>query len=147
MLSYSNFGSTDGEVSEKTRQAVKILHRDQPDIIVDGEIQANFALNKTLLADNFPFSSLKGQAANTLVFPTLESGNIYYKLLQEVGHAEAVGPILLGMNKPVHVLQLDSSVREIVNMVTIAVVDAIQRDEKTENNKANARIFQRQTSN
>ncbi|MGO1519907.1 MAG: NADP-dependent malic enzyme [Sphingobacterium sp.] len=127
MLSYSNFGSTDGEVSEKTRQAVKILHRDQPDIIVDGEIQANFALNKTLLADNFPFSSLKGQAANTLVFPTLESGNIAYKLLQEVGHAEAVGPILLGMNKPVHVLQLDSSVREIVNMVTIAVVDAIER--------------------
>lgn len=127
MLSYSNFGSTDGEVSEKTREAVKILHRDQPDIIVDGEIQANFALNKTLLADNFPFSSLKGQAANTLVFPTLESGNIAYKLLQEVGHAEAVGPILLGMNKPVHVLQLDSSVREIVNMVTIAVVDAIER--------------------
>ena len=130
LLSYSNFGSSDGAVSEKTRTAAKILHRNHPDMIVDGEIQANFALNKTLLEDNFPFSTLKGASANTLVFPTLESGNIAYKLLQEVGNAEAVGPILLGMNKPVHVLQLDSSVREIVNMVTIAVVDAIEREKE-----------------
>ena len=101
----------------------RILHEKAPEIIADGEVQANFALNKDLLSKNFPFSSLNGEKTNTLIFPNLESGNIAYKLLQEAGNAEAVGPILLGMNKPVHVLQLDSSVREIVNMVTIAVVD------------------------
>src|SRR5690606_1525553 len=95
----------------------------------------NFALNKELLESNFPFSTLKGEAANTLIFPNLESGNIAYKLLQEVGDAEAVGPILLGMNKPVHVLQLDSSVREIVNMVTIAVVDAQAHSNSTKETK------------
>ena len=126
MLSYSNFGSNDGVISDKVRDAVKILHKEHPEIVADGEVQANFALNSEMLADNFPFSTLNGAPANTLVFPNLESGNIAYKLLQSVGNAEAVGPILLGMNKPVHVLQLDSSVREIVNMVTIAVVDAIE---------------------
>lgn len=126
MLSYSNFGSNDGVTSDKVRDAVKILHQSHPEIVADGEVQANFALNKEMLADNFPFSTLNGEPANTLVFPNLESGNIAYKLLQSVGNAEAVGPILLGMNKPVHVLQLDSSVREIVNMVTIAVVDVIE---------------------
>lgn len=124
MLSYSNFGSSDGPTPTKVREAVNILHKNHPDIVVDGELQANFALNKEMLESNFPFSTLKGENANTLIFPTLASGNIAYKLLQEVGNAEAVGPILLGMNKPIHVLQLDSSVREIVNMVTIAVVDA-----------------------
>ncbi|MCT1525858.1 NADP-dependent malic enzyme [Sphingobacterium hotanense] len=126
MLSYSNFGSNDGVISDKVRDAVKILHKEHPEIVADGEVQANFALNSEMLADNFSFSTLNGAPANTLVFPNLESGNIAYKLLQSVGNAEAVGPILLGMNKPVHVLQLDSSVREIVNMVTIAVVDAIE---------------------
>lgn len=124
MLSYSNFGSNDGPTSTKVREAVNLLHKNHPDIVVDGELQANFALNKEMLDSNFPFSTLKGESANTLIFPNLASGNIAYKLLQEVGNAEAVGPILLGMNKPIHVLQLDSSVREIVNMVTIAVVDA-----------------------
>jgi len=124
ILSYSNFGSNDGPVPEKTREAVGILHERYPDMIVDGDMQANFALNADLLADNFPFSTLKGRPANTLIFPNLESGNIAYKLLQEMGGAEAVGPILLGLKKPVHVLQLGSSVREIVNMITIAVVDA-----------------------
>ncbi|MEJ7778242.1 MAG: NADP-dependent malic enzyme [Daejeonella sp.] len=124
MLSYSNFGSNDGIVPEKVRQAVKALHSKYPEIIVDGEMQANFAMNPDLLKGNYPFSRLIGAAANVLIFPNLESGNIAYKLLQELGGAEAVGPILLGLNKPVHVLQLDSSVREIVNMVTIAVVDA-----------------------
>ncbi|QXV65718.1 NADP-dependent malic enzyme [Mucilaginibacter achroorhodeus] len=124
ILSYSNFGSNDGELPEKTRAAVKILHDKYPDMVVDGEMQANFALNPALLADNFPFSTLNGKPANTLIFPTLESGNIAYKLMQEIGGAEAVGPILLGLKKPVHVLQLGSSVREIVNMVTIAVIDA-----------------------
>jgi malate dehydrogenase (oxaloacetate-decarboxylating)(NADP+) len=127
MLSYSNFGSNDGIIPEKTREAVRILHQKYPDMIVDGDMQANFALNPDLLADNFPFSSLKGVPANTLIFPNLESGNIAYKLLQEIGGAEAVGPILLGLKKSVHVLQLGSSVREIVNMVTIAVVDAQEK--------------------
>ncbi|GGH22130.1 NADP-dependent malic enzyme [Sphingobacterium alkalisoli] len=124
MLSYSNFGSNDGPTANKVREAVKILHKENPEITVDGDLQANFALNNDLLTSNFPFSTLVGEAANTLIFPSLESGNIAYKLLQEVGNAEAVGPILLGMNKPIHVLQMDSSVREIVNMVTIAVVEA-----------------------
>ncbi len=128
MLAYSNFGSNDGVIPEKTREAVRILHEKYPDMIVDGDLQANFALNSRLLADNFPFSTLKGQAANTLIFPTLESGNIAYKLLQEIGGAEAVGPILLGLKKSVHVLQLGSSVREIVNMVTIAVADAQEKE-------------------
>ena len=127
ILSYSNFGSNEGPVPEKTREATTILHERYPDMIVDGDMQANFALNAELLADNFPFSTLKGRPANTLIFPNLESGNIAYKLLQEMGGAEAVGPILLGLRKPVHVLQLGSSVREIVNMVTIAVVDAQER--------------------
>lgn len=127
LLSYSNFGSSDGVVPLKTREVVKKLHEEYPDIVVDGEMQGNFAINNEMLTDNFPFSNLTGQAANTLVFPNLESGNIAYKLLQELGDAEAVGPILLGMNKPVHVLQLDSSVREIVNMITIAVVDVQSR--------------------
>lgn len=124
VLSYSNFGSNDGPIPEKTRETVSILHKKFPDMVVDGDMQANFALNADLLADNFPFSTLNGKPANTLIFPNLESGNIAYKLLQELGGAEAVGPILLGLKKPVHVLQLGSSVREIVNMVTIAVVDA-----------------------
>jgi len=124
LLSYSNFGSNEGPVPEKTREAVRMLHEQYPDMVVDGEMQANFAINAELLKDNYPFSQLNGVPANTLIFPNLESGNVAYKLLQELGGAEAVGPVLLGMNKPVHVLQLGSSVREIVNMITIAVVDA-----------------------
>jgi malate dehydrogenase (oxaloacetate-decarboxylating)(NADP+) len=127
ILSYSNFGSNDGLIPEKARETVRILHDKYPDMLVDGEMQANFALNPDLLEDNFPFSALVGRAANTLIFPNLESGNIAYKLLQEMGGAEAVGPILLGLKKPVHVLQLGSSVREIVNMITIAVVDAQEK--------------------
>lgn len=127
LLSYSNFGSNEGEIPEKTRAAIKILHKNHPEIVVDGEMQANFAINNQMLKDNFPFSTLVGGAANTLVFPNLESGNIAYKLLQELGGAEAVGPILLGLKKPVHIVQLGSSVREIINMVTIAVVDAQAR--------------------
>src|SRR5699024_2549065 len=116
-------------IANKVREAVNILHKERKEIIADGDIQANFALSPKLLSSNFPFSTLDGEMANTLIFPNLESGNIAYKLLQEAGGAEAVGPILLGMNKPIHVLQLDSSVREIVIMVTIAVVD-VQAHEK-----------------
>jgi len=124
LLSYSNFGGNSGPVPEKMRIATALLKEQYPDMIVDGEMQGNFAMNSELLKDNYPFSTLCGSPANTLIFPNLESGNIAYKLLQELGNVEAVGPILLGLNKPVHVLQMDSSVREIVNMVTIAVVDA-----------------------
>ncbi|MDQ8004273.1 MAG: NADP-dependent malic enzyme [Pedobacter sp.] len=135
MLSYSNFGSNDGVIPEKTRKAVKILHEKHPDIIVDGEMQGNFAINNAMLKDNFPFSRLADAPANTLVFPNLESGNIAYKLLQELGGAEAVGPILLGLKKPVHIVQLGSSVREIVNMVTIAVLDSQAKEEEAEPKK------------
>jgi len=128
ILSYSNFGSNEGVIPEMTRETVSILHTQYPHIVVDGDMQANFAINPALLADNYPFSTLAGEPANTLIFPTLESGNIAYKLLQELGGAEAVGPILLGMKKSVHILQLGSSVREIVNMVTIAVVDAQEKE-------------------
>ncbi|MCE2845983.1 MAG: NADP-dependent malic enzyme [Sphingobacteriales bacterium] len=124
LLSYSNFGSSNTESAIKMRKAVEILHAHHPDLLVDGEVQANFAFTPQLLRDNYPFSDLAQRGANTLIFPSLDAGNIAYKLLQSVGGAEAIGPILLGMKKPVHILQLGSSVREIVNMVTIAVVDA-----------------------
>jgi len=134
LLSYSNFGSNDGVTPNKVRETVNLLHKNHPEVVVDGEMQGNFAINNELLKDNFPFSTLADAPANTLVFPNLESGNIAYKLLQELGGAEAVGPILLGLNKPVHIVQLGSSVREIVNMVTIAVVD-VQAKEEIETSK------------
>ncbi len=130
MLSYSNFGSAEGRVPSGIQEAVKILHKEDPDMVVDGDIQANFALNAEMLEENFPFSKLKGQRANTFIFPNLASGNIAYKMLQELQVAEAIGPVLLGLNKSVHILQLGSSVREIVNMVNIAVVDAQSKDRK-----------------
>ena len=124
VLSYSNFGSSKGEVPEKTAKAVALAQKRWPDLIIDGDIQANTALNVELQQQSYPFSRLAEQGANTLIFPDLTSGNIAYKLLMEIGSAEAIGPILLGMNKPVHVLQQGSNVREIINMVAIAVVDA-----------------------
>lgn len=127
LLSYSNFGSSNTEGAIKVRKAVEIIHEKYPSLIADGEMQANFAFNTALLKDNFPFSELMSGAANTLIFPNLDSGNIAYKLMQTMGEAEAIGPVLLGMKKPVHILQLGSSVREIVNMVIIAVVDAQSR--------------------
>lgn len=124
MLSYSNFGSVDGRSPDRVREAVKILHQTHPDIIVDGDVQANFAVNPQLMNEQFPFSKLGDKGANTLVFPNLSSGNISYKLLQQMGDLEVIGPLLLGMNKSVHIMQLGASVREIVNMTTLAVVDA-----------------------
>jgi len=124
LLSYSNFGSSEGEDALKMREATRILHEKHPELTVDGEIQANFALNKELRKEIFPFSELTKKNANTFIFPNLSSGNIAYKLMQEMGSTDAIGPILLGMRKPVHILQLGSSVREIVNMITIAVTDA-----------------------
>ncbi|MFT5125463.1 MAG: malate dehydrogenase (oxaloacetate-decarboxylating)(NADP+), partial [Verrucomicrobiales bacterium] len=124
MLSYSNFGSSDGPDSDKVREAVKILHTKHPDLIADGDIQANFALNPKLLREHYPFSPLVEKVANTFIFPNLAAGNIAYKLIQEMSDTEAIGPILLGMKKPVHVLQTGSSVQEIVNMIAVAVLDA-----------------------
>jgi malate dehydrogenase (oxaloacetate-decarboxylating)(NADP+) len=124
LLSYSNFGSNEGPDAAKIAKAVKILHRDYPDMIVDGELQANFAMNQELLDEFFPFSKLKGNKPNALIFPNLASGNIAYKLIQEMTNAEVVGPIVLGMKKSFHVLQIGCSVREIVNMIKIGVLDA-----------------------
>ncbi len=124
ILSYSNFGSSKGEVPEKTRRAVQIAKSKNPDLIVEGDIQANVALDVEIQQETYPFSALAKDGANTFIFPNLASGNIAYKLLMEIGGAEAIGPILLGMKKPVHILQLGSSIRDIVNMTAIAVVDA-----------------------
>lgn len=127
LLSYTNFGSADGETPKKVSEAASILHKNYPGLIVDGDIQANFAVNNDLLKEQFPFSTLVDKDVNTFIFPNLSAGNIAYKLLQELGGAEAIGPVLMGLKKPVHILQLGSSVREIINMIIIAVVDAQNR--------------------
>ena len=124
LLTYSNFGSAKGEDAEKMSAAVAKLHAKHPDMIVDGEMQAHLPFDTELLRTNHPFSKLVDDGANTLIFPNLSASNIAYNLLKEVGEYEAIGPLLLGMGKPVYVLQLGSSVREIVNMVAIAVVEA-----------------------
>ncbi len=124
LLSYSNFGSSPGEDAVKMAEAVQILHEKFPTIIVDGEIQANFALNNELMEEKFAFSTLANKEVNTLIFPNLSAGNIAYKLLQEITEGDAIGPVLVGLKKSIHVLQMGSSVREIVNMVKVAVVDA-----------------------
>lgn len=124
LLSYSNFGSAKGETATKMAKATALAKAKYPDLIIEGEMQANVALNQDIQREIYPFSVLANQPVNTLIFPDLSSSNIAYKLLAELGNAEAIGPILLGMNKPVHILQLGSSIREIVNMVAIAVVDA-----------------------
>lgn len=129
LLSYSNFGAGNGAIPEKMRKASEILRREFPELTVDGEMQANFAVNNEMLADVFPFSDLVGKDVNTLIFPDLASGNISYKLLQSFGVADAVGPILMGIAKPVHILQIGCSVREIVNMAAVAVVDCQHREE------------------
>jgi malate dehydrogenase (oxaloacetate-decarboxylating)(NADP+) len=130
LLSYSNFGAHKGQGSPGiVSEAVKILHEKCPDLLVDGEMQANYALNGKLRFKRYPFNKLGDADANTLIFPNLSSGNITYKVLQSIGAAESIGPILMGMKKPVHILQRDSTVREIINMVAIAVIDAQSADE------------------
>ena len=124
MLSYSNFGSSDGEEAKLVRKARELVKAKEPELICDGEVQGILAFNKEILKDNYPFSELLDGEVNTLVFPNLAAGNIAYNLLQEVSGADSIGPVLLGLKKPVHVLQLGSSVRSIFNMVMIAVVDA-----------------------
>lgn len=124
MLSYSNFGSSDSPEARLVAQAKDIVKQKDPTIIIDGEMQASLAFNQEILRDNYPFSELVGQEVNTLIFPNLAAGNVAYNLMKEIGGADAVGPILLGLKKPVHVLQLGSSVRSIYNMALIAVIDA-----------------------
>ena len=124
MLSYSNFGSSDSPEPKLVAEATRILKQRNPSLIVDGEMQGSLAFNKEILRDNYPFSELVDEDVNVLMFPNLTSGNVTYNLLKEVGGADAIGPILLGLKKPVHVLQLGSTVRSIINMALVAVVDA-----------------------
>ncbi|QYS91691.1 NADP-dependent malic enzyme [Flavobacterium covae] len=130
MVSFSNFGSSKDESASKVREAVAYLHTHHPDLIVDGEIQTDFALNPEMLKSKFPFSKLAGQKVNTLVFPNLESANITYKMLKELYKVESIGPIMLGLDKPVHIFQLGASVEEMVNMATIAVIDAQEKEKR-----------------
>jgi malate dehydrogenase (oxaloacetate-decarboxylating)(NADP+) len=134
MVSFSNFGSSTNESASKVRDAVAYLHEHYPDMLIDGEIQADFALNPDMLKAKFPFSKLAGKKVNTLIFPNLESANITYKLLKELNKVDSIGPIMLGMGKPVHIFQLGASVEEMVNMAAIAVIDA-QEKEKRNNKK------------
>ena len=127
ILSYSNFGSSDFDEAKKITKAVEVLHAKNPELIVDGPIQSDFALNKEMLKNRFPFSILNGRKVNTLIFPNLDSANITYKTIKELDRAVSVGPILIGLNKPIHILQLGASVDEIVNMSAISVIDANQR--------------------
>ncbi|NDP26889.1 MAG: NADP-dependent malic enzyme [Flavobacterium sp.] len=130
MISFSNFGSSVNDSASKVREAVEYLHKNQPDMIIDGEIQADFALNQELLAAKFPFSKLAGKKVNTLIFPNLEAANITYKLLKELNKVDSIGPIMLGMGKPVHIFQLGANVEEMVNMAAIAVIDAQEMEIK-----------------
>jgi len=130
MVSFSNFGSSNNPSVTKVRDAVSYLHNYHPDLIIDGELQADFALNQEMLKDKFPFSKLAGQKVNTLIFPNLESANITYKMLKELYKSESVGPIMLGLDKPVHIFQLGASVEEMVNMAAVAVVDAQEKEKK-----------------
>ena len=124
LLTYSNFGTANGEDALKMREATAILQKKHPEMIVEGEMQAHLAFDNELIKENYPFSKLAEEGANTLIFPNLSAANIAYNLLKETSDIEYIGPILLGLKKPVYVLQLGSSVREIVNMVSIAVVEA-----------------------
>ena len=128
LLSYSNFGSVKGSVPLKMREAISILHRDHPNLLVDGDIQANFAINKDLIKEAFPFSKLVDGPANVLIFPNLASSHIAFKLLKEGGNLDSIGPVLVGLKKSVHILSLGSTVSEIVNMVSIAVMDAQMKE-------------------
>ncbi len=130
MISYANFGSSSHPHATKVTEAVKYLHRYYPDMIVDGEMQTDFALNQEMLAEKFPFSKLAGKKVNTLIFPNLESANSTYKLLKELNGIDSIGPIMMGMQKPVHILQLNASVDEIVNMSAVAVIDAQQKEKR-----------------
>lgn len=134
MVSFSNFGSSHNESSKKIREAVAYLHKYYPDLIVDGEIQTDFALNSELLKSKFPFSKLVNKKVNTLIYPNLDAANITYKMLKELNKADSIGPIMMGLDKPVHIFQLGASVEEMVNMAAVAVVDAQEKGRKIKKN-------------
>lgn len=136
MISYANFGSSKDPHATKVQEAVALLHKSNPDMLIDGELQTDFALNPEMLRKKFPFSKLAGKKVNALVFPNLDSANSNYKLLKELDNVESIGPIMLGMRKPVHILQLGASVEEIVNMAAVAVVDAQQKEKREREQKA-----------
>lgn len=135
MVSYANFGSSTNQKASKVRDAVAFLHENHPDLIVDGEIQADFALNPDMLRAKFPFSKLAGKKVNTLIFPNLDSANITYKLMKELYKTGSIGPIMMGMGKPVHIFQLGASVEEMVNMAAITVIDAQEKETRKNNSK------------
>ena len=130
LLSYANFGSSEHPRAVKVREASRIMHEQEPDLVVDGEIQTDFALNRKLRQSQFPFSKLAGKNVNTLVFPNLESANITYKLIKELQATDTIGPIMLGLRRAVHILQMGASVEEIVNMTAVAVIDAQEREKR-----------------
>ncbi|MFC4739286.1 NADP-dependent malic enzyme [Flavobacterium ponti] len=137
MVSFSNFGSSHNESSKKIREAVDYLHKYYPDLIVDGEIQTDFALNSEMLKSKFPFSKLVNKKVNTLIYPNLDAANITYKMLKELNKADSIGPIMMGLDKPVHIFQLGASVEEMVNMAAVAVVDAQEKERKIKKIKVN----------
>jgi len=136
MISYANFGSSKRTQASKVREAVALLHKSNPDMIVDGELQVDFALDPKLLKEQFPFSKLAGKKVNALVFPNLSAANSNYKLLKALDEVESIGPIMLGMRKPVHILQLGASVEEMVNIAAVAVVDAQQKEKQQKESKS-----------
>ena len=135
MLSYSNFGADKQGSPLKVHEAIDVLHKTYPDMVVDGEMQVNFALDKKLRDDMYPFNKLKGQDVNTLIFPNLSSANSAYKLLDTLGITETIGPIQMGLNKPIHFTDVESSTRDIVNLTTVAVVDAIVQEQIEKENR------------
>ena len=132
MISYANYGSSKHPEARKVKDAVQILHEKSPDLLVDGELQVDFALNKEMLQSKFPFSKLAGRKVNSLIFPNLDSANSNYKLIKELNKTDSIGPIMMGLNKPAHVLQLGASVEEMVNMTAVAVVDAQEKEKKSQ---------------
>ena len=129
MLSYSNFGADQDGSPKSVHDAIQYIHANFPNIQIDGEMQVSFALNTKLRDEMFPFNKLKGKEVNTLVFPNLSSANMAYKLLLEMGIAECIGPIQMGLNKPIHFIDVESRTRDIVNLTTVAVVDAIVQEQ------------------
>jgi len=136
MLSYSNFGSDKQGSPASVHEVVSSLHRNYPEMIVDGEMQVTFAMNRDLRDKKYPFSKLAGKNVNTLIFPNLSSANTAYKMMLEMGLAESIGPIQMGLNKPIHILDVESTVRDIVNMTAVAVLDAMVQEQIDWNNRA-----------
>lgn len=135
MISYANFGSSKDARAKKVKEAVSYLHRSHPELKVDGELQTDFALNREMLQSKFPFSKLAGKKVNTLIYPDLDSANSTYKLIKELNNTDSIGPIMMGMKRPVHILQLGASVEEMVNMAAVAVVDAQEKEKRMKNTK------------